>query len=110
MIPEEETIRITNELWNVYFEGSHWKRIEYPSNQGQKNSFERLSKHVQRMIIEARIEQAIESRLENWDIEPRDLNDKEEGFIKGAKSAINNHQNWTDNRIKELKKQLEELK
>lgn len=26
------------ELWSVYFYGSSWKRIDYPSNQAQKNS------------------------------------------------------------------------
>lgn len=56
---QEETVRLAKELWQIYFYGSHWKRIEYPSNQPQKNSFERLSKHVQKLIINARIEEAI---------------------------------------------------
>lgn len=46
------------ELWSVYFYGSSWKQIDYPSNQAQKNSFERLATYTLASELRARIEEA----------------------------------------------------
>lgn len=74
-----------------------------------KNQWRITAKHCLAEEIRARIEQVNECRLEDWDIPTKDLMNQEFGFIQGAKSAIRNHQEWCDARIKEFEAQLAEL-
>lgn len=45
-VKDDEVEELARKLWSVYFEGSHWKSIDYPSNSAQKISFERLAKYL----------------------------------------------------------------
>lgn len=53
MTTNEKIEKKCKELWSVYFEGSGWKSIDYPSNSGQKIAMERLARHVLASELEA---------------------------------------------------------